>query len=175
MALLDQVQTLVSGTTHINLPAVRQQIGFAEQQTPEGTPVQLQLAFQPVAVGGITVPLARLAAEFVNGAVAAGQIAISGESIHPWPGELQIASYDDGAGTTTLHWLHGQEFSPLLIGLLVGLAVVGSIVLYLYVRHWSFGQLVQAVATTPVAGVPLEDWVLAAGVLLIGIPLVRRL
>jgi len=174
MALLDQVQALVSGTSHLDLQAVRSQIGFAEQQTPEGTPVELRFDFQgPVTVGGVEIPLAQYAASFLNDAMAAGHLVIQGEQIRPWQGEQQIASYNGSA--TTVHWIHGQVFSPLIIGLLVGAAILGGIVLYLYLKGWSFGKLVQVTAQTPVAGLPVEDWLLAAAVLFIGIPVVRRL
>lgn len=169
------VQPLLQGSSGLNLGGVRSRIAQAEAGTPEGTPVQLQLSFANPSIFGQVVPLHQYAAGAINAAVSAGQIVSGSETIQPWPGNQQVATYDDAKSATTIQWLHGQVFSPQVIAILIGLAVVGGILLYLYVHHWSFGAFVQAAAQTPIAGVPLEDWLIAGLIVVFGIPLARHL
>lgn len=171
-----QLRPLAAGTGRLDLPSVQSQLRAAEAGLPEGARVELTLEFEPLTLPLYgRVDLARLAAEAVNRAAAEGQLTSGGEVIQPWPEYRQIALYDSAAGITRIRWRKGVPWVPLLVGILIGIALVGGILLYLKIRGWTLSQAVEWVLTRPLGPLPVGGWIVVAALLVLIPPVLGRL
>ncbi len=167
-----QLVTLVAGSQRLDLPSIGPLIDSAEAALPEGTPVQLDLAFTPVSLPLVgSINLAGAAADVINRAAGAGTFTLRGEGIQSWPGGGLIAAVAPDGTTLQLRWLHGQGFAVLLLTFFLGVAVAGLIA-YLYVHHWSlFGAL--GTASPSIGGLSPLGWGILAAALVLGPSLLR--
>lgn len=172
--------TILSGTT--NLLQDKHALSNAEGRVPSGTPMSLHLTVKPVTIPvvGRTVDLSQWVADAINSAYHAGQFVSGGQPMALWDGATVPATADPNTHTVHIHWKTGVLWSGILVAFIAALTItdvldpllaVAAIVVIEMVTGWALVKwivqealhVIPPILQTPIAGVPVDIWILALG------------